>query len=147
MDRERSKLTLCLANMQLPDGPEHALKLVDDNGGRTQPPPSSLGQETAATAFGSMEEAGGRDGERLLAASSLVAAVPHKKRPFAHLISSEDSCLTTGLRRFAMGLPVCRIKHSSSQLKDQVVKFVRKIQNKMYYLFFLNYYLNLALLD
>jgi hypothetical protein len=137
MDRERSKLTLlCLANMQLPDGPEHALKLVDDDsGGRTQPP-SSLGhQETAATAFGSMEEAGGRDdGERLLAAASslVAAAVPHKKRPFSPLISLEDSCLATGLWRFAMGLPVCRTKHSSSQLKDQIVKFVKKIQNKMY---------------
>ena len=139
MDRERSKLTLCLANMQLPDGPEHALKLVDDNGGRTQPP-SSLDQETAPTAFGSMEEAGGRDGERLLAASSLVAAVPHKKRPFSHMISLEYSCLTTGLRRFAMGLPLCRIKHSSSQ-KDQVVKFVKKIENKMYYLFLFLIYL------
>jgi len=142
--------------MQLPDGPEHALKLADDdNGGRMQPP-SSLGQETAATAFGSMEEADGRDGERLLADSSLIAAVPHKKRPFSHLISLEDGCLTTGLRRFAMGLPLCRIKHSSSQ-KDQVVKFVKKIENKMYYLFlFLIYllqlnatssYLNLVLLD
>lgn len=97
MDRERSRLTLCLANMQLPaDGPEHALKLVDDSAGRTmQQPPSSLGQETAATAFGSaMEEevgSGRRDGERLLAASSLLAAVPNM---FSHLISLEDSCRT-----------------------------------------------------
>lgn len=107
MDRERSRLTLCLANTQLPDGPERALKPVDDSGGGRAQAPPSLDQETAATAFGSMES-GRRDGECLLAASSLVA-VPNKKRPSSpHLISLEDSCLATGLRRFAMGLPVCR---------------------------------------
>jgi hypothetical protein len=124
------------------------LKLVDGGGGeRTQLP--SLGKEdTAATAaFGSME-AGGCDGERLLAGSSLVA-VPNKKHLSSHLISFEDSGLTTGLRRFAMGLPICRIKHSGNQ--DQVVKFVRKIQNKV--MFFsraieaTSSNMNLALLD
>ena len=137
MDRERSRLIPCPANKQLPlPGPEHPLKLVvDDAGGeRTQLP--SLGQEdTAATAaFGSME-AGSCDGDRLLAGSSLVAA-PNKKHLFAHLISLEDSCLTTGLRRFAMGLPICRIKYSSSQ-KDKLVKFLRNIEKQRFLFFFL----------
>lgn len=128
MDRERSRLTLCLANTQLPDGPERALKPVDDSGGGRAQAPPSLDQETAATAFGSMES-GRRDGECLLAASSLVA-VPNKKRPSSpHLISLdlEDSCLATGLRRFAKGLPVCRRTKNTASVraqKEQVVEFL-----------------------
>jgi hypothetical protein len=126
MDRERSRLTLCLANTQLPDGPERALKPVDDSGGGRAQPPPSLDQGTAATAFGSMES-GRRDGECLLAASSLVA-VPNKKRPSSpHLISLEDGCLATGLRRFAKGLPVCRRTKNTASVraqKEQVVEFL-----------------------
>lgn len=121
IDRERSRLILCPANKQLPlPGPEHPLKLVDDGGGDSTQLPSRGQEDTAATAaFGSMEPSG-RNGESFLAASSLVA-VPNKKHLFSHLISLEDSCLTTGLKRFAMGLPICRIKHSRSQKKGQAV--------------------------
>lgn len=132
MDRERSRLTLCLANTQLPDGPERALKPVDDSGGGRAQAPPSLDQETAATAFGSMES-GRRDGECLLAASSLVA-VPNKKRPSSpHLISLdlEDSCLATGLRRFAMGLPVCRrtkTQRQSELRRSKSLNFLSELQ-------------------
>lgn len=110
IDRERSRLILCPASKQLP-GIEHPLKLVDDDGGeRTQL--ASLGQEdNADTAFGSMED-GGREGEKGLLAASSVVEVPNRKHLF--LISLEDRCLITGLW-FVMGLPICGVKHSSSQ--------------------------------
>jgi hypothetical protein len=106
IDRERSRLILCPANKQLLLlGPEHPLKLVDGGGGgeRTQLPSRGREDTAATAAFGSMEPSS-RNGELLLAASSLVAA-PNRKHLFSHLISLEDSCglITTG--------PICGIKH------------------------------------